>query len=1303
MKSPVSFLTVRLALAAACLFFCASLISAQSLPGYRAPHKAQPKEESLQTRAAHGQAPLRKLYDHLRPDAAKRKHLPPLSAREKRRRLDKLLQIGVVRTLPFALDPVTDSAEYSTAEGGVKVASVVSEGALYVRLHFKNFSLPAGARVFVYSAANPDFFFGPYEGRGPWNDGTFWAPALPGDQVVIEYTSPLGSRGLAPFTVSQIAHLYKDTPPIGEPAGACNLDVAPAWTEVAKSVGMLQFVTGGLVALCTGTLLNDSNTNIDHYVLTSNHCINSQAEAQSAQIFWNYNSGETPGGSSSFGADLKVSGTASDFSLLRFGGVIPGLFYSGWDANPVATSTGVTGIHHPSGSHKRISFGATNANCPSWLGALCPNFTGVTWNQGVTEPGSSGSGIWTGAGDAASSKLVGTLTGGESSCSNPSGSDYYGRFSVTYPNVSAFLNGTNCVTSISPNSQGFPAAGGTGSFNITAPAGCSWSASSTAAWLTITSPTGGTGNGTINFSVAASSELQRRGSIVVGTQLFNVNQAGGGVCAPTPINYGQTINGTLATSDCPVGDGTYVDAYSFNGTAGQHISILMTSSAFDTYLFLLNPDGSTLRIDDDGGGGTNSRIPSSSGYFTLPATGSYTILANSFDVGATGAYSLTLTEQPKQTLTISSKTPDSGISVFLAPADINGVNNGTTTFGATYYQFTTVILNAQSTAGPNTVFLKWQKDGVDYSTSTGTSVTMDVDHTMTAVYGPTPTQVLTVASENPSGGVPITLTPNDNNGQGGGTTLFTRTYNRFTSITLTAPISAGGNYFQKWRVTDGNEVNVRTLSTFVPSIDRTVTAVYVSVPSLPDPTPTPTPSGPSQAVTYQINPAHTGLQHDSTVPPLAQRWSRNMGQTVSYPLIAGGRVFVTTVTGLHALDATNGATLWSTGDIGTSPAAAYDAGRVFVINYNGLLRAFDASTGALAWSRQLSGQAFSSPPTAVGGTVYVNGYPTLYAVNQLDGTIKWNVLNAGGDRSSPAVSADGVYVAHSCNNTWALSPGTGSVLWHYTTNCFGGGGKTPVLYAGRLYDRAGDHLVLHGSAGVPVATFSSLQAPAFSGATGYFKSGSTLEARDVVSGTLKWSFTGDGTLSSAPIVVNGFVYIGSTSGKLYAVSESSGAAIWTGNVGAPVIAPDEQSSSAPAGLAAGEGLIVVPASDLLVAYHSSPQLITDSNNRVVAMDSVTFVRDPFRLITGNNFSSDQRTRITIFTSNLGITQPSADLSVLAANIPLTIEAVGTLASQPQYSYITVKLDPALPTGVDVQLSVIFRSTTTNAGVITIAP
>src|SRR5262249_28136454 len=52
----------------------------------------------------------------------------------------------------------------------------------------------------------------------------------------------------------------------------------------------------------------------------------------------------------------------------------------------------------------------------------------VVWTSGVTEPGSSGSGIW----DPTTHKLVGTLSGGGSSCSAPTSPDCYGKFSVSW-------------------------------------------------------------------------------------------------------------------------------------------------------------------------------------------------------------------------------------------------------------------------------------------------------------------------------------------------------------------------------------------------------------------------------------------------------------------------------------------------------------------------------------------------------------------------------------------------------------------------------------------------------------------------------------------------------------------------------------------------------------------------------------------------------------------------------------------------------------------------------------------------------
>lgn len=73
------------------------------------------------------------------------------------------------------------------------------------------------------------------------------------------------------------------------------------------------------------------------------------------------------------------------------------------------------------------------------------------------------------------------------------------------------------------------------------------------------------------------------------------------------------------------------------------------AGTLDTYLYLFAPDGSLIAENDDIvlGTITNSRIPAAAGsFFTLPQTGSYTIVATSYDNNATGQYSLTLTTVP---------------------------------------------------------------------------------------------------------------------------------------------------------------------------------------------------------------------------------------------------------------------------------------------------------------------------------------------------------------------------------------------------------------------------------------------------------------------------------------------------------------------------------------------------------------------------------------------------------------------------------------------------------------------------------
>lgn len=184
-------------------------------------------------------------------------------------------------------------------------------------------------------------------------------------------------------------------------------------------------------------------------------------------------------------------------------------------------------------------------------------------------------------------------------------------------------------------------------------------------------------------------------------------------CQVQAISLGQTINGALSTSDCRIDSGHYGDVYSFSGSAGQRIAIELGSAAFDTILGLLL-NNNVIEADDDGGPGSDSRIPPESGFITLQQSGTYFIVVSSYSPGSTGSYTLRLLldTQPPPTPTPSpspSPTPTCHTVSSLSPTSgapgstvtITGINF--TSLSAVRFsnnvaaQFT-VVSNTQITA-----------------------------------------------------------------------------------------------------------------------------------------------------------------------------------------------------------------------------------------------------------------------------------------------------------------------------------------------------------------------------------------------------------------------------------------------------------------------------------------------------------------------------------------------------------------------------------------------------------------------------
>jgi CHAT domain-containing protein/Tfp pilus assembly protein PilF len=96
----------------------------------------------------------------------------------------------------------------------------------------------------------------------------------------------------------------------------------------------------------------------------------------------------------------------------------------------------------------------------------------------------------------------------------------------------------------------------------------------------------------------------------------------------------QSLTGHLDQNSAQV-DGRYTSTQTFEGTAGEVLTIQLTSEDFDALLILVSPDGAKIAEDDDGAGGTNSQI-----VITVPSTGTYTLIATSVGAGETGQYQL---------------------------------------------------------------------------------------------------------------------------------------------------------------------------------------------------------------------------------------------------------------------------------------------------------------------------------------------------------------------------------------------------------------------------------------------------------------------------------------------------------------------------------------------------------------------------------------------------------------------------------------------------------------------------------------
>jgi hypothetical protein len=365
-------------------------------------------------------------------------------------KIPKAIPFKFGKTIPLSLDiDNNDHGEWIVDETvGTRMwrFKVKSNGAYSLSIYFSKFKLAPGSELYI---------IGEQETHGAFTaelnnkvDGLFGVAPVAGDYLILEYIEPLDSPHYkSSIVVSHMVHGFRPNPftsnDLKALSGSCHVNVAcPAGhgkAELINSVALM--ITGQGDSFCSGAMVNNVKGDGRQLFLTAEHCIGNST-VTNFMLGFNYqyrycNSifEGRPRTLTAHGMRLLRSAKNSDYALLEVIERIPddyGVYLAGFDATKGARRQGsFFGIHHPSGDVKKIStFTGPIEQLRIIDAGNSPNYWRVSaWATGATEPGSSGSPLFDSHG-----YIIGHLLGGESSCSNTQGSDYYGAVDKDWNN-----------------------------------------------------------------------------------------------------------------------------------------------------------------------------------------------------------------------------------------------------------------------------------------------------------------------------------------------------------------------------------------------------------------------------------------------------------------------------------------------------------------------------------------------------------------------------------------------------------------------------------------------------------------------------------------------------------------------------------------------------------------------------------------------------------------------------------------------------------------------------------------------------
>lgn len=377
------------------------------------------------------------------------------------------LKVGVLLPTDLTID---NAGSWNTLPDGKRVwrLQVQAKDAIALMLSFRDFYIPENGKLFIYSS-DKTHLIGAFTHHTNPPTKEYATEFLAGDKIILEYEAGISENEHPRIAIDAVGYGYNhlhvsrtmaDTGP--GTSGSCmvniNCEEGEAWQTEKNGVCQMTLPIGNYIYICSGALVNNTAEDLKPYILSAFHCIDldipvTEKNLNKYTFYFHFEHTGCENNSSiasyrTITGCKKIAGIpldgGSDGLLLLLNQTIPehyNVYYNGWDRSNTAAQSGV-GIHHPSGDYMKISTFNKVARTSTWYGI--DNIKGAPnahWNvvfeqtangHAVTEGGSSGSPLFN-----QNKQIVGTLSGGSSSCEKPNGANTYGKLYYhwdQYPN-----------------------------------------------------------------------------------------------------------------------------------------------------------------------------------------------------------------------------------------------------------------------------------------------------------------------------------------------------------------------------------------------------------------------------------------------------------------------------------------------------------------------------------------------------------------------------------------------------------------------------------------------------------------------------------------------------------------------------------------------------------------------------------------------------------------------------------------------------------------------------------------------------